>query len=63
MSDIELLTPSELASKLKVTKSWVYVKTRDKGPNPIPRIMCGRHLRFELDKVMAWLRNQDSKIH
>lgn len=53
----ELLTPSELAETLKVPKSWVYLKTRDK--TGIPRLMVGRHLRFHLSDVIKWLKTQN----
>jgi excisionase family DNA binding protein len=57
MKSIDLLTVSELASILKVKLRWVYMHTRQTGPNSIPRIQVGRHIRFELDKVMQWLND------
>lgn len=56
MFKTDLLTVDELAKALKVKKRWVYVKTRDKGPNSIPRVQVGRHIRFEEKSVMDWLR-------
>ena len=46
----ELLTPEELASKLKVPISWVYEQSRQ-GNIPTHRI--GRYIRFDLREVIA----------
>ena len=54
----EFLTVDELAEILKTPKSWVYGKSRETGPDSIPRIKVGKYLRFELDKVMGWLKKQ-----
>jgi excisionase family DNA binding protein len=56
--DQALLTVDELAGKLKVPKSWVYYKAKEKGPNKLPLIRVGKYLRFESDQVMNWLINQ-----
>ena len=42
-----ILTPEELAARLKVRKSWVYEKTRPRCPNPIPCLPLGQYLRFD----------------
>ncbi len=57
--NMELLTTDELAKYLKVPKSWVYSRTRETGPDSIPRIRVGRYNRFELNAVMEWLKNRD----
>jgi len=54
----EFLTVDELAEILKTPKSWVYGKSRETGPGAIPRIRVGKYLRFELNKVMDWLKKQ-----
>ena len=54
----DLLTVPELAKSLKVKKSWVYSRSRETGPDAMPRIKVGKYVRFELDKVLAWLREQ-----
>jgi len=56
---MNLLTVDELAKILKTPKSWVYGKSRQTGPGAIPRIKVGKYLRFELDKVMVWLKRQN----
>jgi len=52
----ELLTVEELAGVLKVPPSWVYGQTRQTGPGTIPRIRCGKYVRFIESEVMEWLR-------
>ncbi|MGD8391875.1 MAG: helix-turn-helix domain-containing protein [Desulfobacterales bacterium] len=60
--DQALLTVDELAGKLKVPKSWVYYKAKEKGPNKLPLIRVGKYLRFEYDQVMNWLINQQEEF-
>jgi excisionase family DNA binding protein len=45
----ELLTPEELAAKLKIPLSWVYEQSRQ-GNIPTHRI--GRYIRFDLHEVL-----------
>ena len=52
------LTVDELAESLKVPKSWLYSRTRETGPGAIPRIKVGKYIRFEKDRVMEWLMDQ-----
>ena len=54
----ELLTVDELAEKLRVPKSWCYSKSREIGPDAIPKIKVGKYLRFNLEDVMDWLQRQ-----
>ncbi len=53
-----LLTVPELAAALRVKKSWIYGETRKTGAGTIPRIRVGKYLRFSLDEVMNWLKDQ-----
>ena len=59
----DILTPEELAARLKVRKSWVYEQTRSRNRNPLPRLNMGRYLRFDWSKVVEWLTQEkgDSK--
>jgi len=57
---VELLTVQELAEKLKVKKSWVYSRTRETGPEAMPRISLGKYRRFRLQDVLAWCEKQQS---
>jgi len=52
------LTIGEMAEALKVSKSWLYSRTRITGPDAIPRIKVGKYIRFEYQAVMDWLRKQ-----
>lgn len=51
----DILTPEELAERLKVRVRWVYEATH--GRNPLPCLRCGRYLRFSWPDVCAWMRN------
>ena len=53
-----LATIDEIADFLKVPKSWLYSRTRETGPDAIPRIKVGKYLRFREAEVMAWLDRQ-----
>jgi len=57
------LTVEELATELRVPKSWIYLKTRQAGPGAIPKLKVGKYLRFRLEDVLAWLQadEQDSR--
>ena len=59
----DILTPEELAARLKVRKTWVYEQTRSRNQNPLPRLNMGRYLRFDWAKVVEWLTQEkgDSK--
>lgn len=54
----ELLTVHELAAFLKVPLSWVYSRTREKGPDSIPRLMCGRYVRIPKQAAVKWLESR-----
>jgi excisionase family DNA binding protein len=45
----ELLTPEELAEKLRIPVSWVYEQSRQ---NQIPTRRLGRYIRFDLREVL-----------
>ena len=51
----DLLTSAELAEYFKVTEQTIY-KWRKEG---VPLIKIGREYRYELDKVMEWLKNRN----
>ena len=48
----ELLTLEEIAALLKVSKSWIYERTR-KGT--IPHLKLGKYLRFPLADLLVWI--------
>ena len=46
----ELLSPEELADRLKLPVSWVYEQSRQ---GKIPTHRLGRYIRFDLKEVIA----------
>jgi predicted DNA-binding transcriptional regulator AlpA len=55
----KLLKPHELANELSVPLSWVYSRSRQKGPDTIPMVKCGRYCRFSLSAVLEWLKEKN----
>lgn len=51
----DIVTPEELAARLKVRRSWIYEQMRHIGPRTIPHFKVGRHLRFSWAAVSTWL--------
>jgi len=51
----DILTPEEVAARLKVPESWVYEKTRARCRNPMPCLRLGRYIRFDWNAVITWL--------
>jgi hypothetical protein len=58
----ELLTPVELADRLKVPATWVRERTRsrDLQGDVIPHLRLGRYIRFQWGspELEAWLRRR-----
>ncbi len=57
----DILTPEELAARLKVPDSWVYEKTHGRCRNPIPCLRLGRYVRFDWHSVASWLTAPESQ--
>ena len=53
------LSVNQLAEKLNVPVSWVYSRTREIGPGTMPRVNVGKYRRFELEKVLDWLKKKN----
>ena len=51
----DIITPDELAARLKVKRGWVYNQLRPTQKNPLPAIRIGRQLRFSWKAVCAWM--------
>jgi excisionase family DNA binding protein len=60
VSPSDILTPTELARRLKVKKPWVYEKMRSTCANPLPCYRVGRYLRFNWIDVSSWLESVKS---
>lgn len=56
-----IITPEEVAARLKVPESWVYEKTRARCRNPIPCLRLGRYIRFDWNAVVNWLSVEAEK--
>jgi len=54
----ELFTVDEIASFVKVPKSFFYQPNHRKGPDAIPCLRMGKYLRYRLSEVMAWLEKR-----
>lgn len=58
----EILTPQEVAARLKVPISWLYEQTRNRGRvrnrDPLPHRKMGHYLRFVWSEVREWLDRQ-----
>jgi hypothetical protein len=55
----DILTPEELANRLKVRPTWVYEQRRNKR-NRIPTLGpgTGRYLRYSWREVCEWMQAQ-----
>jgi hypothetical protein len=55
----DILTPAELAARLKVSRSWVFEQTRLRAKVrnnvPLPCIRLGKYLRFSWVAVCEWM--------
>ena len=57
----DILTPEELAKRLKVRPTWIYEKMRSRSGPRLPHFRCGRYLRFNWPDVCAWLQSTAPK--
>ena len=53
----QLKNVEEIASRLRVKKSWVYQNAES---GALPSIKVGRYLRFDPEEIEAWLRKKRS---
>lgn len=59
LSASDILTPKELAARLKVKVNWIYESSRARGRfggKPLPVLRVGKYLRFCWPDVVEWLR-------
>jgi excisionase family DNA binding protein len=47
----------QVAAMMRVPKSFIYRRTAKGHDDPIPNYRLGRHLRFKLEDVEAWIEN------
>ena len=53
-----LLTVEEIADMLRVSKTWIYARTRRRGLERLPHMKLGKYLRFEERAVRDFLDRQ-----
>jgi excisionase family DNA binding protein len=57
-----LLTPAELAARLRVGESWIREKTRERArvrdKDPLPVVRLGKYVRFNWAEIEKWLARQ-----
>jgi predicted DNA-binding transcriptional regulator AlpA len=62
MSEVRLVNVDQMAEILQVPKSWLYSRVRQKGPDAIPRIKCGKYVRFDPNKVLEYLQRNETRF-
>jgi excisionase family DNA binding protein len=60
-SSQRLLTIEELAGLLQVPKSWIYDRSRLVKVNGFPVLKVGKYLRFDYERVLNWIREENAK--
>ena len=55
----KLIGVNELSEILGVPPSWIYARSRETGPGSIPRLKVGKYVKFELDRVMDWIKEKN----
>jgi predicted DNA-binding transcriptional regulator AlpA len=55
-STLVVLTPKEVATRLKVSDSWL-AKARMRGDGP-PYFLAGRSIRYLESELVQWVRSQ-----
>ena len=57
----DILTPEEVAERLKTSRRWITEMTRKRQQNPIPHYKVGGYLRFHWPTVCAWLEETTTR--
>ena len=57
--EMMLLDVNDIARELKIPKTWIYSRTRLKGPERIPHVKIGKYCRFRIQDVIEWLEQKD----
>ena len=58
MDHNKLLTPEELAERLKLSVGWVYEHVRGRAGERLPGFKLGKYWRFREGDVAEWLERQ-----
>ena len=54
-----ILTVDDLARKLQVKPSWIYIQPKS-GPGALPRMRIGKYLRFSERAIDEWLAKKST---
>ena len=54
----EMLTVAEVATWLKVSRSWIYERTRARGPDRLPHMKLGKYLRFDPRRIREYVSHR-----
>lgn len=57
-TQLTLLTTEGLCRELKVSRNWIYRRTRQNALDPLPCIRLGRCLRFKQAEVEAYIKSR-----
>lgn len=57
---IDIIDAQELATRLKLPKSWIMEGTRSRAVDPIPHMKFGRYVRFQWGSpdLTQWLERR-----
>jgi len=58
----DILTPDELAARLKTSKHWIFEKTRARTRDKLPCFRLGRFIRFYWPDVSMWLTARSTGV-
>lgn len=59
---MKLVTVDEMASLLRVPKSWLYERTRQ-GQSAIPHLKLGLYVRFDPKEVITFFKAKELGYH
>lgn len=59
LNEVEILTPDEVAERLKIKTKTIYELTRSRCRHPIPVHRAGKALRFSWSEVLAWFLEKE----
>ena len=54
----KLLTVQQMSALLGVPVSFLYSRTRQRGPDALPVVRVGKYCRFDADAVLAYFKKQ-----
>jgi len=60
IESIDIIDAQELATRLKLPKSWIMEGTRSRAVDPIPHLKFGRYVRFKWGsrELTQWLERR-----